>query len=1171
MRMKKIITFLMALLLILPDCPAYAAETESENNVNTERYYYEQLPQEAKGFYDAMYNMYERGIFKTGTDDYDLVENNNVTQEQLDGYANGNTTLLTYMGAARDAFYADYPEVFYVDFSYLSLRVTKKSGAYCAYLGAGRSDDYFVNGFSRENVEKAVEEYETSINSIVEGAKNIKAGEDENLTRKQIKYVHDEIIWNTSYRMEDTCEKENIGHIRTSYGALVKGESLCEGYSRAVKAVMNRLGIPCIIVQGGFRTTTDKIEPHMWNYVKVDDEWYAIDATADDPKSLLPSENGVDGFERADYLLAGNDVMSKRHIPDGVMSESGFEFSYPEIAGESPLFDEVADSNGLKVLYSAAGIDGETESGIFRVSYNGMGAAKTIESGKYMLMKTTNYYETTNRWEYSRWGYILPDAYMIYDTDTELILNIPNAQYVEFAITSEPPGNYNGNEGGNLENLNFKGDPLLFDTYTEVLFNPSGTYMPPPYVKTITPSVTSRLFVGKTYHIKAVYDEALRLADDDSEAGIKVYVTDKNTTAIENCKVEDFQWDGKHTIEFDFTPSKMWLDDSVTYNFSTIGLVGIESEKTPKDISYTASNKRAVCAYRSCGYYWNLFGKPELLESSDLSKKNLEEWKTEDGSSVTPEMVTGLTLVTTSPTHAQTDTMNNMIESEFPNEKVLKSETYNISLLTCNKNIVSLGDSVRLSVGFPAGYGPDDEGVTFKAYHFKKNKYGEITGVEEVPCVITRYGLVITCKSFSPFAIVALQDDIANENTTKSVVLSTTVGGNITGNDDNILMLNEGESKTLTFNAEEGYVIDKVIAGGKYLDVSDKKSMEVKIDYNDIKDGDIIEVGFVAEMVHEKEAQRGETLVQPMPVPAKADFESKEIVVKLNEKIEIVPKVTKTEGIYSYQWYKDGIALAGKTDEVLKIDAASITDSGKYSLVITRTAGAVSVESVPAECNVVVKENVTEKPETVTGLKLTLSSNDKIKLSWEKVTDADGYQVLYYNEDKKKFVKAVDVTKTSYSEGNKISGKSYRYKVRAYKKVNGKTIYGSSSKEARIIARPETPANVSGKRLSKTSVQISFGTVTNATRYQIFKYDNKSRKYFLFYKVQSKKLYKYNEKSGKWTYLNKVKVTKDGNCTINLTGLKKNDTNQRYRIKSEIAKKGYPSGVSTVSKTIRIK
>ena len=38
---------------------------------------------DAKGIYDAMYEMYEKDIFKTGEQEYDLVANGHITSEQL--------------------------------------------------------------------------------------------------------------------------------------------------------------------------------------------------------------------------------------------------------------------------------------------------------------------------------------------------------------------------------------------------------------------------------------------------------------------------------------------------------------------------------------------------------------------------------------------------------------------------------------------------------------------------------------------------------------------------------------------------------------------------------------------------------------------------------------------------------------------------------------------------------------------------------------------------------------------------------------------------------------------------------------------------------------------------------------------------------------------------------
>lgn len=1208
MQFKRTVSFVLAILFAMSFVAGgfggetYAAQLEIDSQAadarESGRYYYSQLPEEAKGFYDAMYQMYTQGIFKTGTGDYDLVANGHLNQSQLEGYANGTITLLSYMGAARDAFYADYPEIFYVDFSYLTLRVTQKGAEYCAYLGPGRSDNYFVKGFtSQEEVEAAIAEFDARLNEIAAGASSIPAEEGKDPAVQKVTYIHDELIRHTSYRMENSCAKENVGHIRTAYGAWVKGESLCEGYARAMKAALDQLGIQCILVQGGFQRTSDKTEPHMWNYVQLDHVWYGLDATTDDPISPLPGEGGLDGFERSDYLLVGNDTMSRRHVPDGVMSEANFEFQYPELEGPDRMFQEVADTNGLKVMFSEDAVVGGVETGVYKVSYNGMGAAKSIENGKYILMRTTKYYPNTNRWEYGNWGYVLPDVYQFMDTETEATISLASAEYVEFAVTSEEPGDYKENSVEGLKRLTFQGDPLLFDAYTEVLYNPKGTYTPPPYVKTAVPSMTSRIGIGKTYKVTVEFGESLKLAEGAAAAGVDVSVLQENTSALDYCKIENFVWDGDSTVSFDFTPSEMWLDEKVDYVFYVTGLVGVDSEKVPKSFSYTASRKTAVCAFRSQGYYFNFFGRPQLLENSDLSKKNFQEWKTDDNAAVTPEMLTGLTLVATTTSNAETDIINNKLESELGG-KLKGSETYNIDLLTCNKNILTVGSSVRLSVGFPKGYGPDDEGVTFKAYHFKRDKNGQIEGLEEVPLVVTRYGLVILCKSFSPFAIVAVEDDGTTPKISKSVILSATQGGQIAGAEEGILTLAQSEVRELTIQADEGYVIDSVVSGGKYQVITDNKSMTIKADYKSLIDGDIIEAQFVAETVRQKETERGETPVLPAPVPAGVELGTDSITAEETKGFEITSNITAAEGLdYTCQWYKDGEPLEGQTRNKLTILSAVKEDAGNYTLMVTTRSGVAGTEVQSGICRVTVasapgdggpqvtpapeepdkKEEPVQKPEEekpnlkkVSGLTISSGKTDRVKLKWKKAAGADGYQVLRYNASKKKFVKAANVTKTSYIDKKRTAGKPYRYKVRAYKKVNGKTYYGPLSKEVKIIVKPKAPTGVSAVRLTDTSVQICFNPVKNASSYRIYEYKESTGKQVASFKVTAKKLYKYNKKTKKWEYLSKVQKGKSGRYICELTGLSAADANLKFRVKTTVSKKGYKVRYSVGSKLVSL-
>lgn len=86
---------------------------------------------------------------------------------------------------------------------------------------------------------------------------------------------------------------------------------VCEGYARAFKVLCDKLGIPCVLTEGYARTSlTEQNELHMWNYVKIDGNWYAVDVTWNDP-FVSSSVTVKSGQERETYLLIGtNSVVS---------------------------------------------------------------------------------------------------------------------------------------------------------------------------------------------------------------------------------------------------------------------------------------------------------------------------------------------------------------------------------------------------------------------------------------------------------------------------------------------------------------------------------------------------------------------------------------------------------------------------------------------------------------------------------------------------------------------------------------------------------------------------------------------------------------------------------------------------------------------------------------------
>ncbi len=78
--------------------------------------------------------------------------------------------------------------------------------------------------------------------------------------------------------------------IATAYGALVSGRAVSDGYALALKALCDKLGLDCVVVNGMRNGIS-----HMWNIVRIGDYCYHVDASMCD-------ENGINtAFLQDDY------------------------------------------------------------------------------------------------------------------------------------------------------------------------------------------------------------------------------------------------------------------------------------------------------------------------------------------------------------------------------------------------------------------------------------------------------------------------------------------------------------------------------------------------------------------------------------------------------------------------------------------------------------------------------------------------------------------------------------------------------------------------------------------------------------------------------------------------------------------------------------------------------
>ena len=130
----------------------------------------------------------------------------------------------------------------------------------------------------------------------------------------------------------------------------------------------------------------------------------------------------------------------------------------------------------------------------------------------------------------------------------------------------------------------------------------------------------------------------------------------------------------------------------------------------------------------------------------------------------------------------------------------------------------------------------------------------------------------------------------------------------------------------------------------------------------------------------------------------------------------------------------------------------------------------------------------------VTDLAVYNIDDDEINLKWSKVAGADGYQVYVYNDTAKKWTKLPSTSRTTYEVDDLVSAKSYKFRVRAYDKKTGGTVY-SAYTTITAATEPDEVDNVKVSAKTKTSVTLSWTPVKRATGYQVYIYSTSKGKF----------------------------------------------------------------------------
>lgn len=121
---------------------------------------------------------------------------------------------------------------------------------------------------------------------------------NESNIKNKIKLFHDYLIDHNKYDQDMEKNGKSDYHSDSAIGPLFEGKAVCSGYSDAMSLFLDKIKVKNI------RISTSK---HVWNGINIDNKWYHLDLTWDDPIV----SNGSDIISYNYYLISTDELLQK--------------------------------------------------------------------------------------------------------------------------------------------------------------------------------------------------------------------------------------------------------------------------------------------------------------------------------------------------------------------------------------------------------------------------------------------------------------------------------------------------------------------------------------------------------------------------------------------------------------------------------------------------------------------------------------------------------------------------------------------------------------------------------------------------------------------------------------------------------------------------------------------
>ncbi len=323
-KLKKIVAFLLVCALLASACGCTALTSlfsypNTNNIANPDTYkhefennvLYNQLNDSMQRCYGSMYTALTEGFDSDNTVNLsDSGDHIGIAIQLPDTLSDNEEANQLYT-----AFFNDNPQFFYVNNTYAVEGYQKNEKSYYNKLIL----TYSMQAQTRKTAHSALD---AAVDAILRDTPDTS---DEYILEK---YLHDKLINTCIYDDESASQGyDNNPNAYTVYGALVEGKAVCEGYSRAMQLLLSKVNIENTLVTG---FSLDSNEGHMWNQVRINGDYYHLDATWNDS----------DNFTRHNYFnITTNQLLLSHRIDD----------NQPHVKNCTAMKDNYYYRNGLFV------------------------------------------------------------------------------------------------------------------------------------------------------------------------------------------------------------------------------------------------------------------------------------------------------------------------------------------------------------------------------------------------------------------------------------------------------------------------------------------------------------------------------------------------------------------------------------------------------------------------------------------------------------------------------------------------------------------------------------------------------------------------------------------------------------------------------------------------------